>query len=191
MSADGDHDRHIADSFASLPKAERRSLIRRAVLRPVISAVLLVVVYFLVPLQDLSSVSAIGGLVISMLVVIAVFVWQIRRIVRARYPGVQSIEALAIMVPTYLLVCAVTYVLLSQGSADSFSEPLSRMDALYFTLVCFSTVGFGDIVPKTEAARAIVSAQIVGNLVLLAAGLRVITAAIRAGRRRRDGAGSE
>ncbi|MGW5076062.1 potassium channel family protein [Rhodococcus sp. NPDC004095] len=192
MSTDGDRevpaggrDVPAPDGLASLPKATRRTLIRRAVLRPVISAVLLVVVYFLVPLNDLSTMSALGGLLLCLLVVLGVFVWQIRRIVTARYPGLQSLEALAISVPTYLLVYATAYHLMSQSAVDSFNEALSRIDALYFTLVCFSTVGFGDIVAETETARAVVSVQIVGNLVLLAAGVRVITAAVRAGRRRR------
>lgn len=200
MSTDGDSDVPVGDGpagdgpvpvgngFASLSKAAQRTLIRRAVLRPVGTAVLLVVVYFLVPMKDLTSVSALGGLVLCLIVVIAVFAWQIRRIVTARYPGLQSIEALAISVPTYLLVYATTYHLMSQTAVDSFNEPLSRIDSLYFTLVCFSTVGFGDIVAETETARAVVSVQIVGNLVLLAIGVRVVTAAVRAGRRRRDAA---
>lgn len=186
MSTDGSRDVPVGDAFGSLSKADRRKVIRRAVIRPVISAALLVLVYFLVPLTDLSSMSALGGLVACILLVIAVFVWQIRRIVTSRYPGLQSIEALAISVPTYLLAYATTYHLMSLGAVGSFDEPLSRIDALYFTLVCFSTVGFGDIVAETEAARAVVSVQIVGNLVLLAVGVRVITAAVRAGRRRRD-----
>ncbi|MGW6692349.1 potassium channel family protein [Rhodococcus sp. NPDC054953] len=189
MSADGNGDVPGGGAgFAALSRSAQRTLIRRAVLRPVLTATLLVVVYFLVPMHDLASLSAVAGLVIGLLVVTAVFGWQIRRIVTARYPGVQSIEALAVSVPTYLLAYATVYHLLSQAAVDSFSEPLSKLDALYFTLVCFSTVGFGDIVAETETARAVVSVQIVGNLVLLAIGLRVITAAVRAGRRRRDAA---
>lgn len=172
-------------TFASLPRTEQRELIRRAILRPVLSAVLLLVVYFVVPMNDVVSIGAIGALVVCAVVVSVVFVWQVRRIVNAKYPAVQSVEALAVTVPTYLLVFATTYHLMSLAVADSFNEQLSRLDALYFALVCFSTVGFGDIVADTAAARAVVTAQIVGNLVLLGIGVKVISEAVRAGRMRR------
>ena len=42
-------------------------------------------------------------------------------------------------------------------SASNFSEPLTRTGALYFTVTVFSTVGFGDITAKTEAARLVVT----------------------------------
>ena len=185
MSADrGDASR---DHYADLPRLAQRELIRRAVLRPVGSALVLVVLYFVMPMEDLGSMTAIGGLVASLLLIAVVFTWQVRRILRARYPGVQAIEALAIAVPTYLLAFAATFHLMSVSTVANFSEFLSRLDALYFTLVCFSTVGFGDVVPHSEAARAVVSVQIVGNLLLIAAGVRVVTLAVQEGRRRRDG----
>ncbi|GAA4477844.1 potassium channel family protein [Rhodococcus olei] len=182
MSADDGDDA----KFARLPRKTRATLIRRAVIRPIVTALLCVVVYFVVPMDNLSSLSAVGGLLACLLLVAGVFVWQIRKILTAQYPAVQSVEALAVSLPVYLLAFATVYHIVSQTSVDSFNEELSRLDSLYFTLVCFSTVGFGDIVAKSEGARAVVTVQIVGNLVLLAAGVRVITAAVKAGKRRRD-----
>lgn len=46
-------------------------------------------------------------------------------------------------------------------------------------MTVFATVGFGDIVASTEAARAVVSAQIIGNLILISLGIRVLTASVR------------
>lgn len=173
--------------YADLPGSLRRKLIRDAVLRPLGSAIALVVIYFVMPMEDLGSMTAVGGLVLGLLLIAIVFVWQVRRILRSRYPGVQAIEGLSIAVPTYLLAFAATFHMMSVSTVANFSEYLSRLDAVYFTLVCFSTVGFGDIVPHTEAARAVVSVQIVGNLLLIAAGVRVVTLAVQEGRRRRDG----
>jgi voltage-gated potassium channel len=68
-------------------------------------------------------------------------------------------------------------------SADSFSEPLTRTDALYFTITVFSTVGFGDITAKTEPARLVVTAQMIADLVILGLAVKVI---VGAARRRRD-----
>ncbi|MFD4181711.1 potassium channel family protein [Rhodococcus sp. NPDC058514] len=173
------------DRLESLSRAQRRRLIRRAALRPAASAVALVVAYFVIPMQDLDSASAIGGLVLGLVAVGALFAWQIWKIARAEYPGLQAIEGLALMLPGYLLAFATLYHLMSLSGVENFSEPLSKVDSLYFTLVCFSTVGFGDITATTEVARAIVAVQIVGNLILIALGVRVVMAAVRLGRRRR------
>ena len=43
--------------------------------------------------------------------------------------------------------------------AASFTEPLTRADALYFTVTVFSTVGFGDITAKSETARVVLIVQ--------------------------------
>ena len=47
---------------------------------------------------------------------------------------------------------------------SSFSEPLNRTDALYFTTSTFATVGFGDITPVSQLARAVVSVQMIADL---------------------------
>ncbi|WP_027501791.1 potassium channel family protein [Rhodococcus sp. UNC363MFTsu5.1] len=173
------------EAFENLPREQRRSLIRRAAFRPLLSAVALVVVYFVIPMENLESASAIGGLVLGVVFVGALFAWQIRKIVRAEHPGLQAIAGLGLMLPGYLLAFATLYHLMSVSAPENFDEPLTKIDSLYFTLVCFSTVGFGDITATTEVARAIVSAQIVGNLFLIAVGVRIITAAVRLGQRRR------
>ncbi|MFC9790607.1 potassium channel family protein [Rhodococcus sp. NPDC127528] len=175
-----------ADGFAALPKADRNRLLRRAVVRPVCSASLLVIAYFLLPMWNLQSASALGGLLLGLALVGALCAWQIWKIVHAQYPGLQAVEALALALPAYLLAFATIYVVTSTVTPSSFTEPLTKLDSLYFTLVCFSTVGFGDITAVSETARAIVSVQIVGNLVLLAVGVKIITAAVKAGQRRRQ-----
>jgi len=42
-----------------------------------------------------------------------------------------------------LLLFASTNFLMERASAASFTQPLTRTDALYFTVTVFSTVGFG------------------------------------------------
>ncbi len=60
----------------------------------------------------------------------------------------------------------------------------TEVSALYFTVTVLSTVGFGDIAPLTHEARLLVTGQIVVNLTLLVAAIRLILAAARAGRHR-------
>ena len=94
--------------------------------------------------------------------------WQVRTIAGARYPGLKAFEALGLIVPLYLLVFASTYFVMERASAANFTQPLTRTDALYFTVTVFSTVGFGDITPKSEAARVVLIVQMLGDIALLA-----------------------
>ena len=69
-------------------------------------------------------------------------------------------------------------------SAGNFSEPLTRTDALYFTVTVFSTVGFGDITAKTEAARLVVTGQDDRRPGHHRARVKVIAGAVKQGRQR-------
>ena len=65
-------------------------------------------------------------------------------------------------------------------------DTLTRVDALYFTVTVFSTVGFGDISAATEPARVLVTIQMILNLIFLGAGVRLLTAAVHSGRKSQD-----
>jgi len=53
----------------------------------------------------------------------------------------------------------------------------------------FTTVGFGDITAKSEAARVVLIVQMLADLVLLGAGVRVLLGAVQRGRERRSDTG--
>jgi voltage-gated potassium channel len=63
-------------------------------------------------------------------------------------------------------------------------ETLTRTDSLYFTVTIFSTVGFGDISPASEAARILVTAQMILDLIMLGLGIRIFVGAIEVGRQK-------
>ncbi|OKA07032.1 ion channel family protein [Rhodococcus erythropolis] len=167
-----------ASEFRNLDPRDRRRLLRRGLVRPVATVALCGVGYFVLPWTSVDGISTVMLLVGGLLVVLAVAVWQIRQILRSDVPTVQAIETLALILPVYLFGYAVGYSLMSQSSPTYFSEPLSRMDALYFSLTVFSTVGFGDITATTDPSRAVVSVQIIGNLILIGVGIRVVAAAV-------------
>jgi len=83
-----------------------------------------------------------------------------------------------------LFVLATTYFISSQSAPSAYSEPLSRLDALYFSVTVFSTVGFGDIVPVSSLARVLTMAQMIGDVVVIGLVVRVMIAAMRQGLRR-------
>ena len=118
---------------------------------------------------------------------------QLRMIIAAEVPQVRAAEAVVETVLMFLFLFAFLYTSMSTTDPSAFTEPLSRMDALYFTTVTFATVGFGDITPVSQLARAVVTVQMIaglGALVLVAkvaffaAGRRLGTSLNREPRRR-------
>lgn len=63
----------------------------------------------------------------------------------------------------FLFACAYYAI----GTTKDFGQPMTHVDALYFDLSTFTTVGYGDITARSQLARGIVSTQLVIDLVLL------------------------
>jgi len=154
-------------------------------LRAAGSAVVLVAIYYLLPLDHSARGAAIAMLTIGLAGLGALVTFQVRWIIGSPFPGLRAVEALAISVPFFLLLFASSYVVLATISASSFSQPMTRTNALYFTVTVFATVGFGDITATTQAARLIVTAQMIIDLVIIGLGARVILGAVTRGRQRR------
>jgi hypothetical protein len=149
-----------------------------------------VVLYYLVPDQSLNTDVALRVLA-GLLVFAGITAWQVRAITGSRYPALKAAEALGLIFPLYLLVFASTYYVMERASAASFTESLTKTDALYFTVTVFSTVGFGDIAAKSEAARVVLIVQMLGDLALLGAGARILLGAVRRGQQRRTDTGQQ
>jgi voltage-gated potassium channel len=165
-----------------LTPRKRRRLIVWGVLRGLLFTTVLVILYYLLPLDRPWSTDTAVRLLAGLLVFAGITVWQVRKIVRAHYPALQAFEALGMIVPLFLLLFASTYFLMERASAANFTQPLTRTDALYFTVTVFSTVGFGDISPKSEAARIVLIVQMLGDLAVLGAGARILLGAVQRGR---------
>lgn len=167
--------------YADLEPRERRRLLLRTALRSAVTPVALLVLYYTLPLDHpLGGVEAIWFL-IGFLIFAAVLVWQVYSIIHSAHPRLRAIEALTVVVPVFLLVFAGTYFLLAAGQQGSFTEPLSRTDALYFTVTVFSTVGFGDITPRTTTSRVLVMIQMIGGLALVGLVAKLLVSAMQIG----------
>jgi voltage-gated potassium channel len=156
-----------------------------AVLRAMGSTTALLTVYYLLPLDRSSTWAAVTTLAAGLVVFVALVVFQVRMIIASPFPGLRAVEALGTSVPFFLLLFAGTYVVLAGVSTDNFGTPLNRSEALYFTVTVFATVGFGDITAKTDAARLVVTGQMVADLVVVGLGIKVIVEAVKRGHRRR------
>jgi hypothetical protein len=153
-------------------------------LRAAGSTATLVVIYYLLPLNRSSTAVAVTLLSIGLLALFGLVTYQVRSITRSPFPLLRGVEALATSIPLFLLLFAATYVVLATISASNFSQPLSRTDAIYFTVTVFATVGFGDITAKTEVARLVVTGQMLADLIVLGLGVRVLLSAVQRGRQR-------
>ena len=173
------------------PPATRRRLIFWAALRSILIATVLVVIYYLLPLDRPWDSDTAIRLLIGLLVFAGLMVWGVKTIAGSRYPGMRAAEALALILPFFLLLFASTYFVLERNSAASFTEPMTRTDALYFTVTVFTTVGFGDISPKSETARVVLMIQMLADLALLGTGIRVLFGAVQRGRERRSQTGDD
>jgi voltage-gated potassium channel len=78
-----------------------------------------------------------------------------------------------------LLLFAGTFVIMAAISVGNFGEPLTRTDASYFIVTVFSTVGFGNITGKTEAARLVVTGHVIVDLVAVGLSVKVIVGAVK------------
>jgi voltage-gated potassium channel Kch len=143
-----------------------------------------VAAYYLLPFNHLSEASSLLPLVLGMVGVLLIVAWEVRGILNSQYPAVKAVEALAITAPLFLLLFATAYYLVERSAPSNFSQPLSRTDSLYFTVTTFSTVGYGDITAKSEAARLMVVVQMLADLVVLGFGVKVIFGAVEMGRQR-------
>ena len=170
-----------------VPSGRRRQIVW-GVLRSLASSAALVALYYLLPLDHLSGLPLAVILIGGMAILLAVAAWQLRVILRARYPGLRAGQALATTVPLFLLLFASAYFVMARASPASFSHPLTRTDALYFTVTTFSTVGYGDITATSQTARLVVTAQMILDLLALGLGIRVFIGAVQLARKGQAGA---
>ena len=153
--------------------------IAAAVIRSLLSATALVVVYYLAPLNRSITAWLVVWLIISAIALAGALAWQLRSIMRSDAPRLRAVETVAIGLPFLLVFYASLYALLSFNQPASFTQNLGRTDALYFTMTVFSTVGFGDIAPVTEAARIVTMTQMVAGLIAVGVVARLVVGAVK------------
>jgi voltage-gated potassium channel len=154
-------------------------------LRPVLLGVVPLVWYLMTPLDrrwtTFVTLSVTAGLVLVGVVV----GWQVRVIIRSPCPRLRAVAALVSSFPLLIVVFATTYVVMASDQHGSFSESLTRIDALYYAMSVFTTVGFGDIAAQSEAARTVTMVQMLADLVYVGLLVRLFITAAGVGTKRR------
>jgi voltage-gated potassium channel len=174
----------------SFMRARHRRALRVALVRTFLGATVLLALYYTLPLDG--GLDTGGGLLlfVGLVVFSLLLAFQIWQVTKAEHPRMRAIETLATCVPVFVILFAATYFVMDQNTDEAFSEPLTRTDSLYFTVTVFSTVGFGDITPVTQAARIATMVQMITGLVLVGLVARILFSAVDIGLRRKGESGS-
>jgi hypothetical protein len=175
----------VSDPTGDTPsRRSTRRILTVGMLRAVAATVVVVVAYFALPLDALADLPAWLSLPVALVAFAALMALQVRAIMGSSHPGLRAVEALAISLPLFLVIFSATYYVMGVAEPGWFSESLSKLDALYFTVTVFATVGFGDIAATSPPARVAVTLQMLADLIVLGVGVRVLTGAVREARAR-------
>lgn len=156
----------------------------RVTVTVLITALGILLVFGNIPPQNLAETDpaeAFGtvalDVVIFVAIIIAVILWQSRRIRRTHRALGALIEAISLIFVLFIGVMARLYHVISVNFPDSFNRPLDFVDAMYFSMTIFSTVGFGDIFPRAHLSQTLVILQMILDIVLLGVVVRVLVEA--------------
>lgn len=146
--------------------------------RTTLMLILLTACYFVLPVagpfDDTESATRSGGVLVALAG--AVVVLHVQRKARRTRPSLWTrAESLLTALYVLILVFAITYDRIAVSSPEQFSGIENRTDALYFTVTTVATVGYGDIHAVSSAARLLVTAQMLLNLVYVGTALRVLS----------------
>ncbi|MGO4257233.1 potassium channel family protein [Marmoricola sp. RAF53] len=159
------------------PEGVRRStLISLATFSAVIAA------YFFIPVESGQSSWRVALSVVITSVAIGVVTWvvvkEFRRQAQGAGPHLTGIQLL-VLFELVLVIFALGYYSLAVHGTDQMDGIETRLDALYFTATTMATVGYGDIHPEGQLARAIATAQMAFDIIFVAAFVRLITVGVR------------
>jgi hypothetical protein len=139
----------------------------------------LLVLYYALPMEGrLWPIGAIAG-PIAAIGLAPLTRRHLRRVLVSERPFVDVALALSIIAEVLILGFATTYWILATHSPDQFEDLVTRTDSLYFTVTVLATVGFGDVHPVGQLARAVTTLNMLTNLVILAFSVRLLTWAAR------------
>ena len=101
-------------------------------------------------------------------------------------PQARAIAAVGALAALLIVLFSSVYLSLSSHDVATFSEPLDHVKAMYFTITTLTSVGYGDITPRTDPVRVLVSVQMIVNLILLGGMVRLLSLAARHSLNRAD-----
>jgi voltage-gated potassium channel len=122
------------------------------------------------------------GLVIGFLVVIGsvpLTVKRIKGVSTTHSPYLEAALAILMMVAMVTIGFASMYMAMSKHNQE-FTDIHTKLDAVYFTVTTLATVGYGDLSPGGQLARAVAMTQMIVDILVIGVAARL---AMRVARR--------
>lgn len=153
--------------------------VRRLVASTVLLVAGLVLVFAVLPLDgEHRRIGIVTGTVL-VLAFVPVLVIRSRSILVSTRPVAEATAAAVVTFAFFTIVSAMVYYAVASADDGAFSGLVTKIDALYFTIVVATTVGFGDITPLSQTARLLTTMQLLGTLAFLGGAIRIFGWAAR------------
>ena len=155
-------------------------MVWRRALRTVGLVALLLLGYFVAPVEPQLHPSNVARIV-GTLLVLGVLAGGLTRMLRLHVQDEERrVEGLALGIVVVVVVFSWGFYALEYHQPGQVAGLHTRVDALYYTVATLSTIGYGDVHAVGQAARVLVVVQVVFDLVFVAAAANLLAAHLRA-----------
>src|SRR5262245_49566223 len=107
----------VSSRIAEMDKHARRRAIRGGVRHIVVAWLLLITIYYTLPVNDVTTAANIVRFGAATAVFVIALGWETRRILKADMPMLRAIEALGVAVPLFLVLFSMLYLGMDNASA--------------------------------------------------------------------------
>lgn len=141
--------------------------------------IIVMVVYFTIPVSFEVQTSEVVQLVVSVLALALLAVAVLVEVRHQLQDADRRIDGLVIALMVAVLGFALGFYILTLRNPDQIAGLDTRVDSLYFTMSTLLTIGYGDVHAVGQAARILVLIQMLFNVVIIATAASTITTRVR------------
>jgi len=141
--------------------------------------VLILTLYFVVPVELTLHRDTVVRAIVSVLVFVGLAVGMVLQLRLHLDNASRRLDGLIVGIVLVVVVFAHAFFVLQQQDPQQFAGLVTRLDSLYFATTTLVTVGTGDVHAAGQLARGLVLVQMVFNVVFVATTATFLTSRIR------------
>jgi voltage-gated potassium channel len=141
--------------------------------------VLILTLYFVVPVDTKPHAENGVRVLLSVLVLVGLAVGMVRQLRLHLDDASRKLDGLVIGIVLVVVVFAYAFYVLDKQTPGEIAGMKTRLDSLYFAMTTMTTIGTGDVHAAGQAARALVLVQMVFNVLFVATAATLLTTRIR------------